>query len=253
MYAEERQQLIVERARHDGRVEVTTLAAELDVTAETIRRDLTVLERHGQLRRVHGGAIPVERFGFEPALAHRATMLAQEKERIATAALAEVPETGAILLDAGTTTGHLADLLPTDHELTVVTNGLAIAVQLALRPHINLFLVGGHVRTRTQATVGDWTRAPLAATYVDVAFMGTNGISVERGLTTPDTTEAAVKRCMMASARRVAVLADHTKFSIDHFACFGHLDEVDVVISDSGLDSTLADDLAAAGPRVVRA
>ncbi|MFG2828173.1 DeoR/GlpR family DNA-binding transcription regulator [Streptomyces sp. NPDC048434] len=252
MYAEERHQLIVERARHDSRVEVTTLAAELDVTPETIRRDLTTLERHGLLRRVHGGAIPVERFGFEPALAHRATMLTEEKQRIATAALAEVPEAGAILLDAGTTTGRLADLLP-DRELTVVTNGLAIAVQLAPRPHINLFLVGGHVRTRTQATVGEWTRAPLAVTYVDVAFIGTNGISVERGLTTPDTTEAAVKRGMMASARRVAVLADHTKFSIDHFAHFGHLDEVDVVISDSGLDSALADELAAAGTRVVRA
>lgn len=83
--------------------------------------------------------------------------------------------------------------------------------------------------------------------------MGTNGISVVRGLTTPDTAEAAVKQCMMAGARRVAVLADHTKFSIDHFAHFGHLDEVDVIISDSGLDPALADELAAAGPRVVRA
>lgn len=253
MYADERHHLIVERARHDGRVEVTALAAELDVTAETIRRDLTTLERHGLLRRVHGGAIPVERFEFEPALAHRATMLAEEKQRIATAALAEVPEAGAILLDAGTTTGRLADLLPTDRELTVVTNGLGIAVQLAPHPHVNLFFVGGRVRTRTQATVGEWTRAPLSDTYVDVAFMGTNGISVERGLTTPDHAEAAVKRCMMASARRVAVLADHTKFSLDHFAHFGCLDEVDVGISDSGLDSDLADELAAAGPRVVRA
>ncbi|WP_329177323.1 DeoR/GlpR family DNA-binding transcription regulator [Streptomyces decoyicus] len=253
MYAEERHQRIVEQARHDGRVEVTTLAAELDVTAETIRRDLTTLEHHGLLRRVHGGAIPVERFGFEPALAHRATMLAEEKERIATAALAEVPEAGAILLDAGTTTGCLAGLLPTDRELTVVTNGLDIAVQLAPHPHLSLFLIGGRVRTRTRATVGEWTRAPLAVTYVDVAFMGTNGISVVRGLTTPDTTEAAVKQCMMAGARRVAVLADHTKFSIDHFSHFGHLDEVGVIISDSGLDPALADELAAAGPRVVRA
>jgi DeoR family fructose operon transcriptional repressor len=253
MYAEERHQLIVERARQDGRVDVTMLATEFDVATETIRRDLTTLERHGLLRRVHGGAIPVERLGFEPGVALRATVLTDEKERIAKAALAEVPEDGAILIDAGTSTGRLAEVLPTDRELTVVTNGLAIAMQLAVRSNINLFIVGGRVRTRTQAAVGEWARGPLADTYVDVAFMGTNGISVARGLTTPDTAEAEVKRQMIAGARRTVVLADHTKFSTDHFARFGRIEDVDVVITDSGLDAEVADELAAAGPRVVRA
>src|SRR5919202_829285 len=99
MYAEGGHPLIVERARRDGRVDVTTLAAEFDVATETIRRDLTTLERHGLLRRVHGGAIPVERLGFEPALATRDAVLGAEKDRIAKAALAELPEEGSILLD----------------------------------------------------------------------------------------------------------------------------------------------------------
>ena len=105
MYAEERQAEILQAARTDGRVDVTGLAETFAVTAETIRRDLTILERAGMLRRVHGGAIPVERIGFEPALAARDAVLTAEKERIAKVALAEVPEDGAIILDAGTTTG----------------------------------------------------------------------------------------------------------------------------------------------------
>ena len=109
MYAEERQRWIVERARAGGRVEVAALAEELGVTTETVRRDLTTLERHALLRRVHGGAIPIERLGFEPALAARDSVLTAEKERIARLALAELPDEGSILLDAGTTTARLAD------------------------------------------------------------------------------------------------------------------------------------------------
>src|SRR3954471_18010940 len=124
MYAEERQQRILDEARRAGRVEVAALAELRDVTPETVRRDLTVLERHGVLRRVHGGAIPVERLGFEPTLSVRETVMTEEKERIARAALAELPEAGTILLDAGSTTARLADALPVDRELTVVTHSV---------------------------------------------------------------------------------------------------------------------------------
>src|SRR6266536_5984677 len=134
MYAEERQQHIVDRARREGRVDVAELAAELAVTGETIRRDLSVLERHGLLRRVHGGAIPVERLGFEPALGQRAERYREEKDRIAKAAIAELPVEGAVLLDSGTTTARIAEMLPPDCELTVVTNSLPIALTLSVRP-----------------------------------------------------------------------------------------------------------------------
>src|SRR5262245_3696340 len=114
MYAEERHQEILRLARSDGRVDGAALAEALKVPAETIRRDLTTLERAGVLRRVHGGAIPMERIGFEPALATRDSVLIDEKERIAKAALAEVPDEGAVILDAGTTTARLAQALPID-------------------------------------------------------------------------------------------------------------------------------------------
>ena len=253
MYAEERQQRIVELARAAGRVDGAALAVELDVTPETIRRDLSTLERHGLLRRVHGGAIPVERLGFEPALSARDAVLVAEKERIAKAALDELPAEGAVLVDAGTTTARLAEILPMDRELTVVTNALPIAMALSTRPNLTVLMVGGRVRGRTQAAVDAWALAALRDLYVDVAFLGTNGISPERGLTTPDTTEAAVKRAMIQSSRRSVVLVDHTKLGADHLARFGDLDEIDTVITDSGADAELVERLRAAGPRVVLA
>jgi len=253
LYAEERQQEIVRLARAEGRVDVASLADTLHVTAETIRRDLTMLERAGVLRRVHGGAIPVERIGFEPALATRDSVLIDEKERIAKAALAEVPDEGAIILDAGTTTARLAQALPVDRELTVVVNSPVIAALLGVRPNLNVLLLGGRLRGRTLATVDDWALRPLADMYVDVAFLGTNGLSVERGLTTPDPAEAAVKRAMINSARRAVVLADHTKIGNDYLARFGTLADLDLLITDAGLDDDLVTEVEAAGLRVVRA
>ena len=253
IYAQERQQAILGRARSEGRVEVTGLAEQLHVTAETVRRDLAVLERHGLVRRVHGGAIPVDRFGFEPALAARVERRVEEKERIAKAALAEVPLEGALLIDAGSTTARLAELLPLDRELTVVTNSVTIAATVASRRNLTLYLLGGRVRARTMAAVGDWASAALRDVFVDVAFLGTNGYSVARGLTTPDPSEAAVKRAAVAAARRCVVLADSSKAGADHFAQFATIDAVDTLVTDTVLDAETAAELEQAGPAVVRA
>ncbi|MGI8331740.1 DeoR/GlpR family DNA-binding transcription regulator [Actinomadura scrupuli] len=251
MYVEERQQEILRRARAEGRVDVMRLAEELSVTSETIRRDLTALERAGVVRRVHGGAIPVERLGFEPALAARDAVMTVEKERIAKAALAELPDEGAIIIDAGSTTERLAAALPMDRELTVVVNAPPLAVSLAPRPNLTVIMLGGRVRRRTLATVDDWNLQMLSRIHVDVAFMGTNGLSGECGFTTPDPAEAAVKRSMIAAARRAVVLADHTKIGNDYFARFAEISQIDTLITDSGLDSELLSDFEQAGLRVI--
>jgi len=253
VFAEERHQEIVRRARDHGRVDVATLSAELDVTPETVRRDLTALERAGLLRRVHGGAIAIERFGAEPAIAARETVLTAEKARIGKAALDELPADGAIVIDAGTTTRQLVELLPTDVELTVVVNSPPLATILARYANVTVMMLGGRVRGRTLAAVGDWGITALSTIHVDVAFMATNGISVERGLTTPDPAEAAVKRAMIAAARRTVLLADHTKIGDVHFAAFATLSDIDVVITDTGLDDRMVAQLRAGGPEVVRA
>jgi DeoR family transcriptional regulator, fructose operon transcriptional repressor len=253
VYAEERQQEILRLARESGRVDVVRLAEELAVTSETIRRDLTVLERAGVLRRVHGGAIPVERLGFEPALAARDAVMTGEKERIAKAALAELPEEGAVIIDAGSTTERLADALPLDRELTVVVNAPPLATSLATRPNLTVLMLGGRVRRRTLATVDDWNLQQLSQLHVDVAFMGTNGLSLECGFTTPDPAEASVKRSMIAAARRAVVLADHTKIGNDYLARFATIGDVDTLITDDRVDLRLVEEYEQAGLRVVRA
>jgi DeoR family fructose operon transcriptional repressor len=243
LYAPERHEQILETARSVGRVDVAGLARDLAVTPETVRRDLTALER--------GGAIPVERLGIEQGVADRESHSAGQKERIARAALEELPDGGSIILDAGTTTVRLAGLLPLDRELTVVTHSIPVASILVSRPNISLHLLGGVVRGRTLAAVGEWTKAQISEVFADVAFMGTNGLSVERGLTTPDLAEASVKRALIDAARRTVVLADHTKFGREDFARVAPLADIDTVITDVGLDVELAEDIENAGPRVV--
>ncbi|WP_131742877.1 DeoR/GlpR family DNA-binding transcription regulator [Actinomadura roseirufa] len=252
MYAEERQQAILEQARAAGKVDVVTLAEQFGVTTETIRRDLTVLERAGTLRRVHGGAIMAERLGFEPGLAARDAVLTEEKERIAKAALNELPADGSIIIDAGTTTSRFVHLLPADRELTVIVNSPPHATTLATRPNLNVIMLGGRVRGRTLATVDDWVLQPLANLWVDVAFMATNGASAARGLTTTDQAEAAVKRAMIASSRRRVLLADHTKLGTDYLVRFGALSDIDVLVTDTRLEQETAAEIAALGPEVIR-
>lgn len=252
MYAIERHKKIMEMARDHGRVDVAEAASALDVSAETLRRDLTTLERRGLVRRVHGGAVPVERLGFEPALFERERTNLAEKDSIALAAVAQIGDAGSILLDAGSTTVRLAALLPSNRDFTVVTHALPVAQSLAGRPNITLHLVGGIVRGRTLAAVGPWALRELGAIQADVAFLGTNGISVERGMTTPDVTEAAVKRAIVKAARRTVVLADHTKIGRDEFATVAPITDVDTLVTDDRADHDLTSHIESAGVQVIR-
>lgn len=259
MYAPERQQEILRFARERGRVDVPSLAEEFDVTPETVRRDLKALDRAGLIRRVHGGAIPSGGLDFEPDLTEREATAADEKDRIARAALAELPGggQGSLVIDAGTTTARLAACLPLDAGFTVVTHALPIAARLAEYPDLTLHLVGGRLRHRTRAAVGDWALRAYEDINADVAFIAANGFSLadggKGGLTTPDLAEAAVKRAMIRAARRVVLLADSAKFGQAHFARFGELADVDVLITDEGLSPEDARAIERAGTEVVRA
>jgi DeoR family fructose operon transcriptional repressor len=253
MYAAERQQRILTEARRAGRVEVAALADSLGVAAETVRRDLTVLERRGSLRRVHGGAIPVERLELEPTLATRSTRLTEVKRRIAARVLDELPPGGTVLLDSGSTTLAVVELLPPDADLTVLTNSVAAAAVLSTHPGVTLYLLGGRVRGITGAAVGEWATRALDGVTVDVAVLGTNGISAGRGLTTPDQAESLVKQAMVRAARRVVVATDSSKAGDDHLHRFAELPDVDLVVTDADLDDDVAAELRAAGPEVVTA
>ncbi|MBO3129305.1 DeoR/GlpR family DNA-binding transcription regulator [Dermatophilus congolensis] len=251
MHQFERHAQIVESARQATRVEVTALAEQLGVTPETVRRDLTQLERKGLIRRVHGGAVAVEKLDFEPSSAVRLEQHAPEKRRIAAAALSCIPTAGSILLDAGTTTIGIAHDIPRDLDLNVLTNSLPVAEVIARRHDLQLHILGGAVRSRTDASIGTWGLRALEEVHVDVAFMGTNGISVETGFTTPDQSEAAIKRAMIAAAGRVIVLADSSKFGDAHFSKFADFSDVDTIITDGGIDADMANEIRSLGPEVL--
>ncbi|RII14961.1 Glucitol operon repressor [Streptomyces sp. YIM 130001] len=252
MYAPERQQEILRLARDGGRVDVLSLAEEFQVTAETIRRDLKALDRAGLVRRVHGGAIPAGVLDFEPDLTERESTSADEKDRIARAAVAELPAEGSVILDAGTTVARLAAALPLESALTVVTHGLPVAARLADHPGIQLHLIGGRVRHRTRAAVDAWALRSYGEIRADVAFLAANGFSTAAGLTTPDLAEAAVKRAAAHAARRVVLLADSAKHGQEHFARFGSLTDVDLLITDTGLGQAEAEAIERDGTEVLR-
>jgi DeoR family transcriptional regulator, fructose operon transcriptional repressor len=252
VYPEERRRAITLRAQRDGRVEVTALAAELAVTPETVRRDLNALESQGVLRRVHGGAIAVERLRVEPTVSDRSRRRRAEKARIARRALDFVPASGTIGMDAGTTTGALAELLAEDgRELTVLTNDIRIASQLAPHPTSRVLLAGGRVRARTLATVDADAAVFLRRFRPDITFVATNGVSSGAGVTTPDPSEAAAKRALIDAARFVVLLADHTKVGDQHFSHVASIDEVDLLITDDGVDDAARKQLEHAGLEVV--
>jgi DeoR/GlpR family transcriptional regulator of sugar metabolism len=253
MFPEERRQWLVERARAVGRLDVAEVSEDLNVAVETIRRDLNILESHGLLRRVHGGAIPVERLGFEGALATRAVSMREEKVRLAKAAVELLEDAESIYVDEGSTTQELVDRLPLDRPLTVVTNALPTATALVARPNIDLLIIGGRVRSHTLGAVDHWATRMLEDLVLDLAFLGTNGISIERGLTTPDPAVAAVKSAAVAAARRSVLLADSSKFGIDSFCRFARVQDFEAIATDSGLGADEATAYEALGVRIVQA
>lgn len=237
MYAEERQQAIAQLIGERGRMSVAAIAERFEVTTETVRRDLSGLERIGLIRRVHGGAVPASSLVvIESALGERDQANTAEKELIAKAAVDQLPPPGGtVLLDAGSTTVRFAAMLPRDHRLTVFTHAVPIAARLAGLPNIDLHLLPGRVRTTTQAAVGSDTVEAIARLRVDVTFVGTNGITGPHGLSTPDQDEAAVKRVMVGAARRVVCLSDSSKVGVESAVRFAQLGEVDALVTDGGI------------------
>lgn len=256
MYATERHQRIIGELDVVGRVSVTTLSHVLDVTAETIRRDLDALEAAGALRRVHGGAVRRSSL-TELDLAERSRRNSPAKRAIADAALDLLKQTvpSTMSIDAGTTTRAFADLLaehvPAEGVLNVVTNSVPIVLRLQDNPALIVHAAGGVVRPETSAAVGGPALDTFARMRCDLAFIGANGISADFGLSTPDEREAAVKSAMVRSARRTVALVDASKHGEESFIRFAGLDQLDVLITDLPPDAELAAALERAAVDVV--
>lgn len=259
MYATERQEQIELLLATQGRVSVVELADRFEVTTETIRRDLDHLESVGALRRVHGGAVGRERASTrEPSLAERQEHHGSAKAAIGRRALDALgPDfSGSLFLDAGTTTAAVASaLIPRidGGRLEIVTHSLTLGHTLAAVPAASLSLIGGRVRGLTAAAVGADTVRAIGALRPDVAFIGTNGVSAGFGLSTPDPDEAAVKRAIVAAARRVVVVADADKLGAELLVGFASLSDIDVLVTDAAPDAELAAALSDADVEVWQA
>ena len=209
MLTDERRALILDRLGTQGRVLAADLSAELDVSPDTIRRDLRELDDAGLLRRVHGGALP--RHGDSRPFHQRAQRAPAAKASIARRAAAHVKDGQVIVLDGGTTALELARGLRPDLHASVITTSPPIAMELAGHPGLDTTVVGGSLRADKLITVGASTVAALEAIRADVVFLGICGLHPEIGVTTDDLEERHVKAAMIAGAGEVVALADHDK------------------------------------------
>jgi DeoR family fructose operon transcriptional repressor len=249
----DRQHGIYMLALRQGSVDVADLARRYGVTTETIRRDLSDLQERQLLRRVHGGAVPVERMNHEPMVDARDMVNAEEKHRIATMAVAEVPERGSVIIDSGSTGQRLAGVFPVERDVHVVTNSLITALTLSRRGLRDLTVLGGAVRTKRLAMVDDTTRRELEHMAIDVLFISCDGLSFKHGLTTPYREEHTLKRAMIERANRVVALVDQSKFGNVQMFSFAAFDEIDVLVTDTRVDPEAVDFLSSHGIIVHRA
>ncbi|MGA2853392.1 MAG: DeoR/GlpR family DNA-binding transcription regulator [Verrucomicrobiota bacterium] len=240
-----------ELVRGKGVIRIEEICQQLRVSPATVRRDLDQLEESGAIRRVHGGAVSVESRLEEALFDDKASIAAREKNRIAEAALQFIAPGDTIYLDGGSTVLEFAQLLHDRTNLTVVTNSLRAAHELAGRGP-RLILIGGELRRLSQTMVGPLTRCVLRELHVDKAFMGTIGLSLKEGMTTTDPGEAYTKELVMSQARQVILLADSGKAGKVAFARAGRLESVHVLVTDKQLDKHFAQELTKKGIKLVR-
>ncbi|MEU6476928.1 DeoR/GlpR family DNA-binding transcription regulator [Streptomyces sp. NPDC047017] len=243
LLAEQRRALILDEVRRRGGVRVNELTRKLGVSDMTVRRDLDALSRQGVLEKVHGGAVPViEASTHEPGFEAKSGLELTAKEDIARAAAELVAPGTAIALSGGTTTYALAHRLVEVPDLTVVTNSVRVADVFHTaqrtsgpRPGAATVVLTGGVRTPSDSLVGPVADRAIAELHFDVLFLGVHGISAEAGLSTPNLAEAETNRRLVQSARRVVVIADHTKWGVVGLSSFAGLERIDTLVTDAGL------------------
>jgi DeoR/GlpR family transcriptional regulator of sugar metabolism len=247
-----RRHAIVRLLQEEGQVSVAQLAARFQVSEVTIRKDLSWLEREHQAVRIHGGAVLTVSGSRRTELAFEAREPLQraEKAAIGQEAARLVQEGDSIALDASTTALYLARCLRGRRELTVVTNGLRNAVELGGRPGVSVLMPGGAFRWEAYSLVGSWGRALLQRVNIATAFVGAVGLSLEEGLTDVTDAEAEAKRAMVAAAKTVVALVDHTKWGKVSFATFCPLDRVHLIITDTKAPAEMVEQVRRLGVEV---
>jgi DeoR/GlpR family transcriptional regulator of sugar metabolism len=250
VFARERQEHIARLIEEHGRARVSDLATQFGVSGVTIRKDLVVLESEHRLVRTHGGAIAVDRSRPELAFEIRERLQADEKLWIGTVAAALVHDGESIVMDASTTALSVARQLKARggwSQLTVITNGLRLASELAGHPGITVLMLGGRVRWEALSVVGQLGDGLFSRINVQKAFLGAAGFTVESGLADATDEEAQIKRSMVAAAREIIAIVDHTKWERAAFATFCPTDQINLVLTDEAAPEAMTRALTGRG------
>ena len=251
MFPEERRQKLFEALKQHSSMSVSGLAKLLTVSEATIRRDLNELQELGMIERTHGGALLATLSKFEPAYVDKKDKFLEQKQKIGSVAASRVKNGETIILDSGTTTLQVLKHLKDKQEITVITNAVNFAQELETNNGIEMVIVGGHVKFNTQALVGPLTQQNLENFHADKVFIAANGFTLEKGLTTPDLTEAFTKRAMIQGASQVIALLDHSKFGKNSLTAIASPSELDILITDSGLDQHMKKEMENIGIQVI--
>jgi DeoR family transcriptional regulator of aga operon len=250
MLNEERQRAILEILTREGRVLVTELATRFRTSQVTIRKDLETLHANGRIHRTHGGALPARDGALEdPSLREKEKLHRREKLQIAAAAARMVSEGQVVILDSGTTTTAIARALRHLHRLSVITNAVNIAAELA-GSSLEVILTGGTLRMNSFSLVGPIAEETLRRLNADLLFLGVDGFDVHSGLSTPNLLEAKVNRAMMDVARVTVAVCDGSKFGRRSLSLIAPPSDVHHVITDRSAPKSDVSALRKAGIEV---
>lgn len=251
MLQEERHKQILEELENNNIVRIAQLSKNLGVTRQTIRRDLAELEKTGLIKKVHGGAI-LNKTNVEPSYSIRNNTNIQEKEIIAKKAVEFVDEGDAIFLDIGTTTLMMAKKLKKRNKLTVITNFLLIALELANSPGIKVIMSGGELRGEELSLSGPISNKSVENIFLDKSFIGVGGLSIEGGFTDYHLDESEFRRMMIKHSKKSYALADHSKMNVTAIFKSADIHEIDVLITDDKSPESLLKHLAEKGIEVIK-
>jgi DeoR/GlpR family transcriptional regulator of sugar metabolism len=251
LFRQERLDQILALVQERGRMSVTELSGQFSVSAMTIRNDLANLEQQGLLLRTHGGAMVKPDSSLEPAFLLRKELHWAEKERIGRAAAAQVRDGDSIVLDASTTAWQVARHLKDRHEVTVITNGLFIALELVDAPGVTVVMPGGTLRTASTSLVGDIGACILDRYHVQKGIFGARGFTLQEGLTDVNQYEVELKRLMVERSREVIAVVDSSKWGQVAFATFASLNQIQTLISDSAAPDEMVSTIRDRGIKVI--
>lgn len=250
MLQEKRLETILEQLKENRTARIADLSKTLGVTRETIRKDLYDLEKQGLIKKVHGGAI-LTKINLEPTYANRSGSNVREKEAIARRAAQLVEDGEAIYIDLGTTTQLFAKYLDQKKGITVITNALLVALELANHPSCKVILSGGELRSGDLSLSGPVSRKSVEDFFVDKAFIGVGGLALSSGFTDYHVGESEIRRLMMKKAKETYALIDYSKFDVTAFTKVAGIDEIDVVITDAQAPQSIVQQLEENGVEVI--